>query len=121
MYVQERVSLDENKTISVGLGVRPVPYRLNSVSHHSTTTVLKADLQGLATIQPACQHSGASGQRGNLFPSVLPIGCAKRGTQPFGRRRSSSGVEVDCWGAVSTDVGEPRDIDPHREHSAKGM
>src|SRR5688500_3008377 len=64
MYVQERVSRDENKTISVGLGVRPVTYRLNSVPHHSTTTVLKADLQGLNWAQfsrlASIQTAGAS-------------------------------------------------------------
>ena len=37
MYVQERVSLDENRTISVGLAARPVPYLLNLTDTISKT------------------------------------------------------------------------------------
>ena len=84
MYVQERVSLDENKTISVGFGVHPGPYRLNldptdTISKKST----KSGSPGaeLASIQPAAstQTEGASAQRGTYCLARSLLGVRKGG------------------------------------------
>ena len=66
MYVQERVSLDENKTISVGLVLRPVPTLLNlgPTAFHNNST--ESGPLGCGLFAAACPNSyeEATSQRG---------------------------------------------------------